>query len=76
MPARKQRTDKKSEEAATPSPGQTGGRKPWKKKSPVEVFLAQEEKLRQQVEEIEAELTAKRRQLEKFEQARKIFEAT
>ena len=50
-------------------------RKPWKKKTPVEVVLDQAEKLRAEIAEAEEELKAKRRQLEKFEQARKIFEA-
>jgi hypothetical protein len=50
------------------------GRKPWKKKSPVEVVLEQADKLKAEIAEAEEELKAKRRQLEKFEQARKLFE--
>ncbi len=50
-------------------------RKPWKKKTPVEVVLDQEEKLKKEIAEIEADLKAKRAQLSTFEQARKIFEA-
>ena len=50
-------------------------RRSWKKKTPEEVFLAQEEKLREEVNTIEEDLARKRQQLKKFEQARKIFEA-
>ena len=51
-------------------------RKPWKKKSPVEVVLAQADKLKAEIAEAEEELKAKRKQLQKFEEARKIFENT
>jgi hypothetical protein len=50
-------------------------RKPWKKKTPIEIVLEQEKKLRQEIAETEKELQQKRSQLQKFEQARKIFEA-
>jgi hypothetical protein len=55
---------------------QTTGRKPWKKKTPVEVFLDQEEKLRREVERAEHELEQKKSQLRKFQEARKIFEGS
>lgn len=58
---------------------QTAGkaeRKPWKKKSPFEVFLGQADKLKAEITEMEEDLKSKRRQLEKFEQARKLFEAS
>ncbi len=51
-------------------------RKPWKKKSPVEVVLEQADKLKAEIAETEEELKAKRKQLQKFEEARKIFEAS
>jgi histidinol-phosphate/aromatic aminotransferase/cobyric acid decarboxylase-like protein len=51
-------------------------RKPWKKKSPVEVVLEQADKLRAEIAETEEELKAKRKQLQKFEEAKKIFEAS
>ena len=58
-----------------PAPAQKPeGRKPWKKKTPVEVVLEQADKLKAEIAELEEELKAKRRQLEKFEQARKLFE--
>ena len=51
-------------------------RKPWKKKNPVEVIFEQADKLRAEIAETEEELKAKRKQLQKFEEARKIFEAS
>ncbi|MEN6532646.1 MAG: hypothetical protein ABFD89_03230 [Bryobacteraceae bacterium] len=68
----------KSEPAGKPGKAPAGKpeRKPWKKKTPVEIVLDQEEKLKHEIAEIEVNLKAKRDQLSKFEQARKIFEAT
>ena len=51
-------------------------RKPWKKKTPIEVFLDQEARLREDVTALEEELKSKKSQLQKFEQARKLFEAS
>ena len=56
------------------APAKSESRKPWKKKTPVEVVLEQAEKLKAEIAEGEEELKAKRRQLEKFEQAKKLFE--
>jgi len=67
MPAPK--NDPKAEPVA-----KSEGRKPWKKKSPVEVVLEQADKLKAEIAEAEEDLKAKRRQLDKFEQARKLFE--
>ncbi len=50
------------------------GRKPWKKKTPVEVVLEQAEKLKAEIAEGEEELKTKRKQLLKFEEAKKLFE--
>jgi hypothetical protein len=47
----------------------------WKKKTPIEVVLEQADKLRQEITDGEAGLKEKRRQLQKLEEARKIFEA-
>ena len=60
---------------APPEPEKAEGRKPWKKKSPVEVVLEQADKLKAEIAEAEEELKAKRKQLQKFEEAKKIFEA-
>ena len=58
-----------------PAPAKVAeSRKPWKKKTPVEVVLEQAEKLKAEIAEGEEALKAKRRQLEKFEQAKKLFE--
>ena len=63
--------------AGTPPSAATkpDARKPWKKKSPVEVVLEQADKLKAEIAEAEEELKAKRKQLQKFEEAKKIFEA-
>ena len=69
---------KPNDPKATPAHPLTAGkpeRKVWKKKTPVEVVLDQAEKLKSEIAEMEEELKAKRRQLEKFEQARKLFES-
>ena len=58
------------------APPKPEGRKPWKKKTPVEVVLEQADKLKAEIAETEEELKAKRKQLQKFEEARKIFEAS
>ena len=50
-------------------------RKPWKKKTPVEVVLEQADKLKTEIADMEESLKDKRRQLQKFEEARKIFDA-
>jgi hypothetical protein len=68
MPAPKP-TDPKPAPAPKPE-----GRKVWKKKTPVEVVLEQADKLKAEIAEMEEEMKAKRRQLEKFEQAKKLFE--
>jgi hypothetical protein len=68
MPAPKT-TDPKPAPAPKPE-----GRKVWKKKTPVEVVLEQADKLKAEIAEMEEELKAKRRQLQKFEEAKKLFE--
>ena len=63
----------KSAKKATPaSPPE---RKPWKKKSPFEVVLEQGEKLKAKITEMEEDLKRKRRELEKFEEVRKVLES-
>jgi predicted patatin/cPLA2 family phospholipase len=51
-------------------------RKPWKKKTPVEVVLDQIDRLRDDVAKKEEEFKQAKRQLEKLEAARKVLEAT
>jgi hypothetical protein len=50
-------------------------RKPWKKKSPVEVVLDQIERVRDNVSTREEELKAARRELQKLEEVKKLLEA-
>jgi hypothetical protein len=58
-----------------PAAEPTNSRKPWVKKTPVQVVLEQADKLRAEIAQTEEELKQKRKQLQKFEEARKIFEA-
>jgi hypothetical protein len=51
-------------------------RKPWKKKTPVDVVLDQISRLRDDVTAKEEELKHAKRQLQKLEEARKVLEAT
>jgi hypothetical protein len=62
---------------ATPvaSAADSKARKPWKKKTPVEIVVEQIDKLRDEVTKDEEALKAKRRQLQKMEEARKLFDA-
>jgi hypothetical protein len=59
-----------------PAPAAKPERKPWKKKTPVEVVLEQADKIREEIAEMEETLKSKRLELKKFEEARKIFEST
>ena len=58
------------------SPASASGRKPWVKKSPVEVFLDQIKKQEEKVAEMKAELQKEERELAKLQQARKVLEAS
>lgn len=51
------------------------GRKPWKKKTPVQILLDQVDKLREEISRDEELLNQKKEQLQKFEEARRLFEA-
>lgn len=51
-------------------------RKPWKKKSATDIVLGQIDRLREDVAEKEEELKQAKRQLQKFEEARKVLEST
>jgi hypothetical protein len=50
-------------------------RKPWKKKTPVEIFRSQVERLRENVRLKEADLNQDRKQLQKLEEAIKLLES-
>lgn len=71
-------TKKTNESAAAGKPEDSGksGRKPWVKKTPVQIVLEQADKLRAEIAEAEEDLKTKRKQLEKFEAAKKLFEGS
>lgn len=52
------------------------GRKPWKKRTPVEVVLDQIDRLRDNVAKQEEDLKQAKRQLQKLEEVRKVLEST
>ncbi len=64
----------KSNDPKTPPAGKPE-RKAWKKKTPLDVLLEQGQKLSAEIAEMEKDLAGKRRQLQKFEEARKLFES-
>ena len=74
LPSEKRLLSANEPKPAPPAP-KPDGRKPWKKKTPVEVVMEQADKLKAEIAEAEEELKAKRKQLQKFEEAKKIFEA-
>ena len=70
----------KSAPAAKPNSsattGSSTGRKPWIKKTPVEVVLEQIGKQEEKVAEMRKELVQEERELAKLQQARKVLEST
>lgn len=58
-----------------PTPEPSTGRKPWIKKTPVEVVLEQIGKQEEKVAEMREELAHEERELGKLQQARKVLEA-
>lgn len=71
-------TAKRATEQAEPQMplGSAKERKPWVKKSPVEVVLSQINRLHEGVAQKEEELKQTKRQLQKLEEVRKILEST
>jgi hypothetical protein len=71
-------TAKKAEEGTESQMPQGGARerRPWVKKTPVEVVLSQIERLRDGLTKKEEELKQAKRQLQKLEEVRKILEST
>ena len=59
---------------AAPAP-ESSGRKPWVKKTPVDVVLEQIGKQESKVADMRAELTREERELAKLQQAKKVLEA-
>jgi polyhydroxyalkanoate synthesis regulator phasin len=66
----------RSSAATTSVTASATARKPWKKKTPIEIMLDQIEKIRESVNEKEEELKQAKRQLQKLEEARKVLEST
>lgn len=64
---------KKQASSGSPPAGKPE-RKKWIKKTPVEIVLEQADKLRAEIAEAEEELNAKKKQLQKFEEAKRLFE--
>jgi hypothetical protein len=65
----------KPESSGPSAPSQPSTRKPWIKKTPVEVVLEQIGKQEEKVAELHKELTHEERELSKLQQARKVLEA-
>lgn len=53
---------------------ESSGRKPWIKKTPVEIFLEQIAKQEQRVAELREALAHEERELEKLQEARTVLE--
>lgn len=66
----------RSSTATTPVTATQATRKPWKKKTPVDVVLDQINRVREDVLVREEELKHAKRQLQKLEEAKKLLEAT
>jgi hypothetical protein len=62
-------------QSGTAPAASASGRKPWVKKSPVEVFLDQIKKQEEKVAGMKAELQREERELAKLQQARKVLES-
>ncbi len=56
-------TERSESQPGSPHNASKPERKPWKKKSPVEVVLEQADKLKAEIAEMEEEIKAKRKQL-------------
>ena len=74
MTAQKQ-PETQAPKSAVHSP-EKGGRKPWVKKTPVQVVLDQIDRLRDDVATREEELKQAKKQLQKLEEVRKVLEST
>jgi len=62
-------------QAAPSTSAATSGRKPWIKKTPVEIVLEQIGKQEEKVAEMRKELAREERELTKLQQAKKVLEA-
>jgi hypothetical protein len=60
----------------SPAATERSGRKPWIRRTPVDVVLAQITKQQERVTTLQEELAKEKRGLEKLEAARKVLEST
>lgn len=65
-----------SDPSAQTTTGGREGRKPWVKKTPVEVVLEQIGKQEEKVNDLRNDLKREERELQKLQQAKKVLEAT
>jgi predicted patatin/cPLA2 family phospholipase len=77
MTAAQKSADQGSSRSSTATTAATSEatRKPWKKKTPVQVMLDQIDRLREDVQKKEEELKLAKRQMQKLEEARKVLES-
>jgi hypothetical protein len=68
-------TAQRHEPAKSATTSAAAARKPWKKKTPVEIVFDQITKLKREIVDDEKTLAEKKRQLAKFEEAKKLFES-
>ncbi len=69
-------TRKSTAENTPAAQATTSTRRPWIKKTPVEVVLDQIRKQEEKVSELREDLTREERELSKLQQAKKILEST
>ena len=74
--AQKSEAQATSRGGAPDKPTAKDERKPWKKRTPVEVVLDQINKVKEDVAKREEDLRQARRQLQKLEEVRKVLEST
>jgi len=74
--AQKQRRAAASPSPSTPAPTATTGRKPWVRKSPVDIVLDQIRKQEERVADLQEQLDREKRNLEKMQKAKDLFETT
>ena len=73
MPVGKSEHPAKGQTAVKVLQPQADGRKPWKKKTPADVVLEQGARLKEEIARLEAVVAAKKVELQKFEEVRRIF---
>ena len=70
-----EKTKEPPNSTAQPAAQTVSGRKPWVKRTPVQVVLKQIEKQESRVSDLRDELKKEERELAKLQQAKKIFES-